>query len=45
MEMDHLTFENVDVNEINQLVRWESKFNTDLESDKKGEQTSISDFI
>jgi uncharacterized protein YecE (DUF72 family) len=45
MEMDRLTFENVDVNEINQLVRWESKFNTDLESDKKGEQTSISDFI
>jgi uncharacterized protein YecE (DUF72 family) len=45
MEMEPMTFENVDLHEINQQIALESRFNMDLISNKRGKQTSISDFV
>jgi hypothetical protein len=45
MEMEPMTFENVDLHEINQQIALESRFNMDLKSNKRGKQTSISDFV
>jgi hypothetical protein len=45
MEMEPMTFENVDLHEINQQIALESRFNMDLKSNKRGNQTSISDFV
>jgi hypothetical protein len=44
MEMEPLSFENVDIQKINQQVELESTFNLDLKSNKKGKQTTISNF-
>jgi hypothetical protein len=45
MEMDPMTFENVDLHEINHQMALARRFNVDLKSDKRGKQTSISDFV
>lgn len=44
MEMEPLSFENVDLHEINHQIALESRFNLDLKLNKRGKQTSISDF-
>jgi len=45
MEMEPMTFENVDLHEINHQIALEGRFNLDLKSNKRGKQTSISDFV
>lgn len=45
MDMNPLSFENVDLNKVNHQIVFERKFNSDLRYDKKGKQTSISDFV
>jgi len=45
MEMEPLTFSNVNLTQINQQMPQESRFNTYLKPNKKGKQTSISDVV
>jgi len=44
MDMDTLSFDNVDVQKINHQIELENRFNLDLKSNKKGKQTTLSDF-
>ncbi len=46
MDMEKLSFQNVDVAKINQDMKSESRFTfNDTKQAKKGKQTSISDFV
>jgi hypothetical protein len=46
MDMEKLSFENVDITKINQDLELETKFNfSDLNLRNKDKQTSISDFV
>jgi uncharacterized protein YecE (DUF72 family) len=45
MEMEPLTFESVDLHEIDHQIRSESRFNVDFKSNEGEKQTSISDFV
>jgi uncharacterized protein YecE (DUF72 family) len=45
MEMEPLSFENVDLHEINHQIALESRFNVDFKSNEGEKQTSISDFV
>jgi uncharacterized protein YecE (DUF72 family) len=46
MDMEKLSFENVDIAKINRNMELETKFNfSDTKQSKKGKQTSISDFV
>jgi uncharacterized protein YecE (DUF72 family) len=45
MEMEPLTFENVDLQEIEQQLRMDSRFNINFKSNNREKQTSISDFV
>jgi uncharacterized protein YecE (DUF72 family) len=45
MDMERLTFEDVDVHKINQQILSESKFSLDLKLNRKEKQTSMSDFM
>jgi uncharacterized protein YecE (DUF72 family) len=45
LDMEKLSFENVDIQKINQQIALVSRFDTDLKSNRKGKQTSISDFV
>ncbi len=45
IDMEPLSFENVDTQKIDQQILSESKFNFDFKSDRKGKQTSMSDFM
>jgi hypothetical protein len=43
--MEPLSFENVESSRINNQIKFENIFNTDLKSNKKGKQTCLVDFI
>ncbi len=45
MDMESLSFKNVDLQKVNQQITLQSRFDLDSESTKKGKQTSISDFM
>jgi uncharacterized protein YecE (DUF72 family) len=45
MDMEPLSFENVDLNEINNQIEGENRFNLDLKSSKRSKQTSMSDYL
>ena len=46
MDMEKISFENVDVDKINRDMEVETRFNfSDARRSKKGKQTSISDFV
>ena len=45
MEMEPLSFDNVDLNEINNKLESQNRFNLDLKSSKKSKQTSMSDYF
>ena len=45
MEMEPLSFDNVDLNEINNKLESQNRFNLDLKSSKKSKQTRMSDYF
>ncbi len=46
MDMENLSFQNVDIAKINRDLKLETRFNfSDTKQSKKGKQTSISDFV
>jgi hypothetical protein len=44
MDMEPTSSENVDLNEINNQIGSENRFNLNLKSSKSGKQTSMSDY-
>jgi hypothetical protein len=44
MDLEPTSIENVDLNEINNQLESENRFNLDLKSSKKGKQTTMSDY-
>ena len=45
MDLEPTSFENVDLNEINNQIESENRYNLDLKSSKSGKQTSMSDYL
>jgi uncharacterized protein YecE (DUF72 family) len=45
MDLQPTSFENVDLNEINNQLESENRFNLNLKSGKKSKQTSMSDYF
>ena len=45
MDLEALSFENVSLQKINQQIESENRFNLGLKSNKKGKQTTLSDFV
>ena len=45
MDLEPTSFENVDLNEINNQIESENRFNLDLKSSKIGKQTRMSDYL
>ena len=45
MDMDKLSFENVDIQKINHQLEIENRFNIGMQSNKNGKQTRLSEFM
>jgi hypothetical protein len=45
IDLEPTSFENVDLNEINNQIESENRFNLDLKSSKSGKQTKMSDYL
>ena len=45
MDLEPTSFENVDLNEINNQIESENRFNLDLKSSKRSRQSSMSDYL
>jgi len=45
MEVEPTSVENVDLNEINNQIESENRFNLDSKSSKRGRQTSMPDYL
>jgi hypothetical protein len=45
MDLEPTSFENVDLNEINNQIESENRFNLDSKSSKGSRQTSMADYL